>query len=64
MRLGPMSIDRGSAAFCGNGNKGLDQDVKEYSEFFLTRIEMSLREVNEEPVVFDWKYKLETLSVV
>ena len=29
-----------------------------------TRIEMYLREVNEEPVVFRWKYKLETLSVV
>ena len=28
------------------------------------RIEMYLREVNEEPVVFRWKYKLETLSVV
>ena len=29
-----------------------------------TRIEMYLREVNEEPVVFRWKYKLEALSVV
>ena len=29
-----------------------------------TRIEMYLREVNEEPVIFRWKYKLETLSVV
>ena len=29
-----------------------------------TRIEMYLREVNEEPVVFRWTYKLETLSVV
>jgi transposase len=29
-----------------------------------TRIEMYLREVNQEPVVFRWKYKLETLSVV
>lgn len=28
-----------------------------------TRIEMYLREVNDEPVVFRWKYKLETLSV-
>jgi len=28
-----------------------------------TRIEMYLREVNEEPVIFRWKYKLETLSV-
>jgi transposase len=29
-----------------------------------TRIEMYLREVNQEPVVFRWKYNLETLSVV
>ena len=29
-----------------------------------TRIETYLREVNEEPVIFRWKYKLETLSVV
>ncbi len=29
-----------------------------------TRLEMYLCEVNEEPVVFRWKYKLETLSVV
>ena len=28
------------------------------------RIELYLREVNETPVVFRWKYKLETLSVV
>jgi transposase len=28
------------------------------------RIEMYLREVNQEPVVFRWKYKLETLSVI
>jgi transposase len=33
-------------------------------EELKTRIEMYLREVNEEPVVFRWKYKLETLSVV
>ncbi|MSO22403.1 MAG: IS630 family transposase, partial [Acidobacteria bacterium] len=26
-------------------------------------IELYLQEVNEEPVVFRWKYKLETLSV-
>jgi len=25
---------------------------------------MYLRELNEDPVVFRWKYKLETLSVV
>jgi hypothetical protein len=28
------------------------------------RIELYLKEVNEIPVVFRWKYKLETLSVV
>lgn len=33
-------------------------------EELKTRIEMYLREVNEEPVVFRWKYKLEALSVV
>ena len=32
-------------------------------EELKTRIEMYLREVNEEPVIFRWKYKLETLSV-
>ncbi|HEV2381250.1 MAG TPA: IS630 family transposase [Terriglobia bacterium] len=32
-------------------------------EELKTRIEMYLREVNEEPVVFRWKYKLETFSV-
>jgi transposase len=33
-------------------------------EELKTRIEIYLREVNEEPVIFRWKYKLETLSVV
>lgn len=33
-------------------------------EELKTRIELYLREVSEEPVVFRWKYKLETLSVV
>lgn len=33
-------------------------------EELKTRIEMYLREANEEPVIFRWKYKLETLSVV
>jgi transposase len=33
-------------------------------EELKTRIEMYLHEVNEEPVVFRWKYKLEALSVV
>jgi len=28
------------------------------------RIDLYLREVNETPVVFRWKYKLDTLSVV
>jgi hypothetical protein len=27
-----------------------------------TRIEMYLKEVNEEPVVFKWKYKMETVA--
>jgi hypothetical protein len=27
-----------------------------------TRIELYLKEVNEEPVVFKWKYKLEALD--
>jgi transposase len=33
-------------------------------EELKTRIEMYLREVNDEPVVSRWKYKLETPSVV
>jgi hypothetical protein len=33
-------------------------------EELKTCIEMYLREVNQEPVIFRWKYKLETLSVV
>ena len=33
-------------------------------EELKTRPEMYLREVNQEPVIFGWKYKLETLSVV
>jgi transposase len=33
-------------------------------EELKARIEMYLREVNQEPVVFRWKYKLETLSVI
>ena len=33
-------------------------------EELKTRIEMYLHEVNDEHVVFRWKYKLETLSVV
>jgi len=34
------------------------------AEELKTRIELYLREVNESPVVYRWKYKLETLSVV
>ena len=34
------------------------------SEELQTRIELYLKEVNETPVVFRWKYKLETLSLV
>ena len=33
-------------------------------EELKARIELYLREVNEEPVIYRWKYKLETLSVV
>ena len=34
------------------------------AEELKTRIELYLKEVNETPVVFRWKYKLETLSVI
>ena len=34
------------------------------SDELKTRIELYLKEVNETPVVFRWKYKLESLSVV
>jgi len=34
------------------------------AEELKTGIELYLKEVNETPVVFRWKYKLETLSVV
>ena len=34
------------------------------AEALRTRIELYLKEVNETPIVFRWKYKLETLSVV
>src|SRR5207248_2268660 len=40
------------------------RDTRHVESGAKTRIEMYLREVNEEPVVFRWKYKLETLSVV
>jgi hypothetical protein len=34
------------------------------AEELKARIDLYLREVNETPVVFRWKYKLDTLSVV
>jgi hypothetical protein len=34
------------------------------AEELKTRIELYLKEVNETPVLFRWKYKLEALSVV
>jgi transposase len=52
-------------SFFGKMAKTLLRGIRVSSKAELkTRIEMYLREVNEEPVVFRWKYKLETLSVV
>ena len=34
------------------------------AEELKARIELYLQEVNETPVVYRWKYKLETLSVI
>jgi transposase len=52
-------------SFFGKLAKTLLRGIRVKSKGELkTRIEMYLREVNEEPVVFRWKYKLETLSVV
>ena len=52
-------------SFLGKMAKTLLRGIRVKSKGELkTRIEMYLREVNEEPVVFRWKYKLETLSVV
>jgi transposase len=52
-------------SFFGKMAKTLLRGIRVRSKAELkTRIEMYLREVNEEPVVFRWKYKLETLSVV
>jgi transposase len=52
-------------SFFGKMAKTLLRGIRVKSkEELKTRIEMYLREVNEEPVVFRWKYKLETLSVV
>jgi transposase len=52
-------------SFFGKMAKTLLRGIRVKSkEELKTRIEMYLREVNEDPVVFRWKYKLETLSVV
>ena len=52
-------------SFFGKMAKTLLRGIRVQSkEELKTRIEMYLREVSEEPVVFRWKYKLETLSVV
>ena len=52
-------------SFFGKMAKTLLRGIRVKSKDELkTRIEMYLREVSEEPVVFRWKYKLETLSVV
>jgi len=52
-------------SFFGKMAKTLLRGIRVKSKGELqTRIEMYLREVNEEPVVFRWKYKLETLTVV
>jgi transposase len=52
-------------SFFGKMARALLRGIRVKSkEELKTRIEMYLREVNEEPVIFRWKYKLETLSVV
>ena len=52
-------------SFFGKMAKTLLRGIRVASKAELkARIEMYLREVNEDPVVFRWKYKLETLSVV
>jgi len=52
-------------SFFGKMAKTLLRGIRVASkEDLKTRIEMYLREVNEDPVVFRWKYKLEALSVV
>ena len=44
---------------------GLDRRLRAASaEEPKARIELYLQEVNERPVVFRWKHKLETLSAV
>jgi transposase len=52
-------------SFFGKLAKTLLRGIRVSSkEELKARIEMYLREVNEEPVVFRWKYKLESSSVV
>jgi len=52
-------------SFFGKMAKTLLRGIRVSSkEELRARIEMYLREVNEEPVIFRWKYKLESLSVV
>ena len=52
-------------SFFGKMAKTLLRGIRVASaEELKTRIELYLKEVNETPVVFRWKYKLETLSVV
>lgn len=52
-------------SFFGKMAKTLLRGIRVASaEELKTRIELYIKEVNETPVVFRWKYKLETLSVV
>lgn len=52
-------------SFFGKMAKTLLRGIRVASkEELKARIEMYLREVNEEPVIFRWKYKPETLSVI
>jgi hypothetical protein len=49
-------------SFFGKLAKTLLRGIRVNSKAELrARIELYLQEVNEEPVVFKWKYKLETL---
>lgn len=49
-------------SFFGKLAKTLLRGIRVHSKQELqARIELYLQEVNEEPVVFKWKYKLETL---
>jgi transposase len=52
-------------SFFGKMAKTLLRGIRVASaEELKARIELYLKEVNDTPVVFRWKYKLETLSVV